>query len=411
MDRTQIWLILFSAGCLIFGIGWSYDQKRRNGGVSAAAPPPIVARNDSAWNHTVSMLMVKNEASIIARSVTSLQAHVGRYVFLCDTGSSDATLDNALEASSLDADISIWRLPGGFVHFEQARNACREALAQHVPTLATRIDWVALPDADFEARLSNQAGDSALPAYDVNAVQIRGAHEGMPHNSLHLLVRAPHYFEHCRYRLWTHEYLDCSRDGDSLTYGYHNYFHFLDHADGSNREGKLKRDIELLRRWLAVVNETELRPRALYYLARAYDDSNKDEQALKTYARHDAEQTHTNYLYLSAYRRALIGRKQWKARCDADKMQCENGLLMVSAALLDAFHTYDGYFRREPLYHLASLHRRFGNYPLCLLYAAAALHLPALDYSRIPLEIEVHLHGSTLQAEYDYCARKLKAKA
>jgi len=109
------------------------------------------AANRTLWNATVAMLMVKDESPIIERIVRSLHNHVAKRIFLCDTGSTDDTLERALAIAaerSGGADLVHWVLPGGFKHFEQARNACRRALAAQA---ASDIEWVALPDADFEA--------------------------------------------------------------------------------------------------------------------------------------------------------------------------------------------------------------------------------------------------------------------
>ncbi len=378
-------------------------------------PRHAVATDDaivpaSIWNVTVSMLMVKNEALIIERVVRSLHMHVGRLIFLCDTGSTDDTVAKAMQvaAEMPGADLIHYALPEGFKHFEQARNACRMALAKHN---LQGVEWVALPDADFEA-VSRPELASTPPAYDVCTIQLHATQPGMPHNSLHLLVRANAYFEHCRYRLWTHEYLDCSSSSNSdspLTHGFYSGFHFMDHANGSSRSVKLTRDIQLLRGWLAQVNETELRPRALYYLARAYEDSGQTGLALHTYRRHEAEQTHTNYIFYGAYRVALIELGRWTQRCNANASECTgNSLAIVENAMLHAWRTYDGYFRREPFYQLAVLHRRLGNFHQCLLYAAAGLHLPPVDHQRIPLMIEPPMHGPLLESEYAYCIERLR---
>jgi hypothetical protein len=174
----------------------------------------------------------------------------------------------------------------------------------------------------------------------------------------------------------------------------------------SARPDKLTRDITLLRNWLQQVNETALRPRALYYLARTYEDSNLTSLALQTYAQHNTEQTHTNYLFYAHYRIARIMAQQWQETCNANATACS--LSLVEAAFMNAFRTYDGYFRREPFYHLALLYRRMGDYHKCLLYATAALHLPTLDHQRVPLFIEPTLYAEDLQVEYDFCLAKIK---
>jgi len=398
------------AGILLgLAIAWDTPPPR--------APPRALPPNTSTYNDTLSMLMVRNEEAVVGRVIRSLVAHVGPRIFLCDTGSNDSTLERARAALP---DVVIHELREPFAHFEQARNACKRALQQWEQMTrgpyGGRIEWVALPDADFEAGVmeDRSVAEPRIPRpppdYDVNTIQIYATAAGAPHNSLHLLMRARVYFEHCRYRLWTHEYLDCD-PRDALTYGYYNGFHFLDHADGSARPGKLQRDIGLLRAWLREVNETDLRPRALYYLGRAYEDNGQPGLALTMYERHNAEPgAHTNYAFYARYREALIRLSLWNRACDADALACGlETLAPVEAAFMRAYESYDGYFRREPLYWLALTYRRLGHYARCLLWASAALSLPPLDHRRIPLFLEPALHGEALRAEYDYCAQQLRA--
>lgn len=357
----------------------------------------------NVWNTTVALVMVRNEGEVIERCVKSLQQHVGRYLFICDTGSTDDTLPKVLLAVD-NRYLAMHHVREGFHNFEQARNACRDALIAH-PIMA-HARWVALADADFEATTTTTNASSSWPAYDVNTIQIYGSKPGMPHNSLHMLIRSELYASNCRYRLWTHEFLDCTSSGMLTTYGFYSGFHYVDHADGSARPVKLTRDIALLRAWLHQVNETALRPRALYYLARSYEDSNLTAKALQTYARHNVEQTHTNYLFYAHYRIAHIVEQQWESVCGANASLC--ALDEVETAYMNAFRTYDGYFRREPFYRLAHLFRRMGDYHKCLLYSSSALHLPPLDHQRIPLFIETSLYGVDLEVEHSFCVEKLK---
>lgn len=350
---------------------------------------------ESVWNVTVSLLMVKNEGAIIDRCIEALQAHVGQHVFVCDTGSTDDTLERAAEHSN----VYIHQLEEGFTHFEQARNGCKDALQRELASM----EWIALPDADMIAM--SEVETPQPPAYDVNTIQIRG----VPHNALHLLVRANIFFNLCRYRLWTHEYLDCGpADASRVSYGFYNGFYFEDAADGVSRVHKTRRDIALLTEWMHKVNETELRPRALYYLARAYEDNNQTSLARRTYWRHQQVQTHTNYLFYAQYRMAHLALAEWQHNCDANASVCAIGIVAVTEGFWAAFTTYDGYFRREPFYHLAVMHRRLGHYHECLMYTAAALQLPPVDQQRIPLFLELEAYGSGVQAEYDFCLSHIK---
>jgi glycosyltransferase involved in cell wall biosynthesis len=361
--------------------------------------------------------MVKNEAAVIERCISSFRGHVD-YVFLCDTGSSDATTYLArhawktAESTTMFIDDRV-----RFENFEQARNQCKKHMEEELARrgLEEVIGYVLLADADFTmVTRTDGGGERRLePLFDVNMIQIHAGVSGHPHNALHMLVRYSVFKERCRYRMWTHEFLDCSEAarGSSNasvagvpTYGHHSSFYYVDHADGVSRPEKLSRDITLLQKWLRhQKNETDLRPRALYYLARAQEDSGQFKEALKTYALHDAEQSYTNYQFYSLYRQALIKlhlRNQNRLSVPFDE---------VERAFLLAHAHYDGYFRAEPLYHLARLHRleqngnSSGAISQCVIYASAAVHAPPVNHDRMPLFLDVYVYEWAAQEELAYC--------
>jgi len=370
--------------------------------------------------HTMLLVMVKNEALVIQRMLSSFK-HVGaNYLFLCDTGSNDTTVQIAEQV--WQKNYKVHRIT--FVNFETTRNECNlyaRLYAQKLRSLGVELDYVLLADADFT--LSAPAGgggggakDFPPPEYDLNTIQIYGT----PHNSLPMLIKYT-TFAHCRYRLWTHEFLDCSTvapppgggnkrgafpasGGES--FGYYNAFHYIDHTDGHSRPEKLTRDISILQDWLVHVNATDLRPRALYYLARAQEDSGAWADALQTYEAHNREQTFTNYLFYAKYRMALITMNQALQRKHSDggeSVAYDDAI--VESLFLNAFGEYDGYFRAEPLYWLARYFRQRGMLNKCILYATAALNLPSIDFARMPLFLEMYIYDWATEEELAFCLK------
>lgn len=345
---------------------------------------------NSFTDRTLLLLMVKNEHVILPRLLESAKKTGIKYLFLCDTGSNDNTTAVAR---------SVWPSEGlfiqnnvTFVNFETTRNECNRLMVEQTGHLI-KLEWILLADADFSIHQRH----TLEPTFDVNMIQIHG----QPHNSLNMLIRRAVFVKNCRYRLYTHEYLDCNT-GKNHTFGHHDGLFFSDHSDGSSRPDKLNRDIRLLVEWLKYVNETDLRPRALYYLARAHEDRGDMKDALRIYELHNKEQTFSNYRFYALYRIALI------------HMHLNHSSSIVEHCLLSAFSEYDGYFRREVLYQLARYNRLVvNNLHTCILYATAGMNLPAIDHSRMPLFLENYIYAWALQEELAFCLvqRGLKREA
>ena len=332
--------------------------------------------------------MVRNESQVLPRLLKSLEKVKNiKGVLLCDTGSTDDTLSLA-SAWSKRTNIRLHLEQIQFENFEQARNTCLQRMVKFRVPFGEN-EWVALMDADFTLERGDFSEE--VPTQDVNVIQIYPSQTGRPHNALSMLVRANTLAHACTYRMWTHEYLECK---GGASYGRYNGFHYVDHSDGSSRPDKLTRDIRLLKKWLKVrgVVEEELRPRALYYLARAYEDNGELERAANTYKRHNEVQTMTNYQFYARYRLALIEMKS--------ETRTQDG---VMKALIEAFGTYDGIFRREPLYYMTRLFRTQKEYDKCIIYGTAGMNLPPIQYERVPLFLESTIYDWALEEELAIC--------
>lgn len=345
------------------------------------------------------IVMVKNEAPILRRLLDSV-VPVAHHIFVCDTGSTDDTKEVALSVTTTAISVKFEYI-GQFYNFETSRNLCMNAAKEWMPP---HVEWLLLPDADFELLHQQQQQSSLLPEYDLNIMQIKSTGAGSAQNALPLLVRANTFFNACRYRLWTHEVLDCC----NTTSGYYTPLYWLDHSDGASRPQKITRDINLLEEWIYHYNRTlaksptekrqDLYGRALYYLARAYEDAGHPEQALQFYRLHEMNQPWTNYQFQGRYRSALLKLAHFM------KNKEENDWKPVEDAFLDAFGGADGYFRREVLYHLMWMFGEIRQWNRCILYASAGLSTPPIDHSRMPLFLETEKYQDSLfQKGLDFC--------
>lgn len=341
--------------------------------------------------------MVKNEAEILPRFLKSVPKET-REVTLCDTGSTDDTLRIAREWSEWSGIPLHIAHAGPFDNFASSRNRCVRAFLKR-RRRKSENDYVLLADADYTIGIYSLE----MPASDVNVIQVHPLQTHLPHNSLPYLVRESVLYSHCKYRLWTHEFLECSNtplysrfeENRTLTHGFYNGLYFQDYADGSTRPQKLVRDINLLRAWLKEKNETDIRPRALYYLARAYQDQGNYKQALAFYKQHLQEERMTNYRYYSHYRIALLH-------------LARNETLEGESALWQSIAEYDGIFRRESYYYLARLNRQRGSFAQCVIIARAGLSSPDIAHERFPLFLEPIIYDWVLEEEYAWCLYKLQ---
>lgn len=334
-------------------------------------------------HQTVLVLLVKDEAAVIQRMLSSAQGVLANYLVLCDTGSTDDTLNIAARMWDKDKIESIFI--GNFTNFQHMRNTCNLEVQKFLQRHSATIKWIALADADFT--VSPRALQE--PTYPVNTIQIHAGIVGHAHNSLNMLIHAA-AFPWCMYRLWTHEFLECAYGIP----GHYNGFFYVDHADGKSRPKKLTRDVGLLTQWLdqKAVDEPDLKPRALYYLARALEDQGKLEEALVAYEEHAAVQTFTNYQFYGKYRMALV------------HLKLNHTHKIVERAFLEAHAEHDGYFRAEPLYYMARNARLRDQHNACILYGSAGLSaIQHMDHERMPLFLETAIYEWALQEELAFC--------
>jgi len=312
------------------------------------------------WN-----AIVKDEGARIERCVRSLLPYVDCGIVL-DTGSSDGTAGIIKYLFNQAAKpIEIYHAP--FENFAASRNRALEVARD------SKIAWdyALLVDADMELKVEKpdwlNGEDGA--AYDMR--QITG---GMEYWNRRLLARwAP-----ARYRSPTHEYLDIPSSGMILG------AHFIDHADGANRPGKVERDIVLLQEALKVESNPGLIQRYHFYLGQSFFETSEWEKAAQHYKTRielggwDEEVWYAHYRY---------------AHCLAKQGKTSEFLW----EMLQVFTRRPS--RIEPIYDLAKFFRERGENHASLLFSEAGIaSKPSNDM------LFVQNHTMDLCEEFAICA-------
>jgi len=214
------------------------------------------------WN-----AIVRNESARIERCVRSLLPVIDGAIIV-DTGSTDGTSGLIFELfDKVQKPVEVHSAP--FVNFEQARNeALRRARDSKLPW-----DWLLLVDADMELIHGQPGLREDLEKLSGLSYDMRQVAGTLSYYNRRLVSRQATG----NYVGVTHEFLDVP------TSGIVNGCYFLDHADGSNRPEKYKRDIELLREALKTETRLGLLQRYLFYLAQSYFDAGEWEKAATWY--------------------------------------------------------------------------------------------------------------------------------
>lgn len=206
-------------------------------------------------------MIVRNEASIIARCLASITPAIDWYVIV-DTGSTDDTVERAekiLRDRGIDGEIHRTE----FVDFDTTRNEaldlCRRSSAA--------FDYILLADADMELRVDDPSFRERLVAPAYRLVQ----RSSISYQNVRLIRRDLD----ARYVGATHEYLDTGVQAEKI-----DELWFIDHQDGSSRSEKWERDRRLLSRAL---ERSPNDARSMFYLAQTLRESGRLAEASRWY--------------------------------------------------------------------------------------------------------------------------------
>jgi tetratricopeptide (TPR) repeat protein len=287
-----------------------------------AAVPGLSERRSSAVRTPVTLCMiVRDEADVIGRCLESVRPLIESWV-ICDTGSTDATIEVVHEALA--------EIPG-----ELHRRPWRDFGYNRTELMEFAqggSGYLLLLDADMTLDWRGP-----LPPLTCDAYML--AHRGEPYYAVPRLVRRDRRW---RFEGATHEFLAANEAYsrqllESLVIDHH--------ADGSSRADKLERDRRLL--------EQELRSnagnaRAVFYLAQTCRDLGDRRRAVELYRQRAGMSSGDEEAFYAAFQAGAL-----EAEWDGEG---------AARALLDAWRRRPS--RAEPLHELARLRRyqrRYGD--------------------------------------------------
>jgi len=322
-------------------------------------------------------MIVRNEGERIERALKSALPYLTSFVIL-DTGSTDRTKEIIGRVCS-EFGVPGVIYDGVFEDFGQARNDALAYARKHVPDY--QPSFFLLMDADMELVVKDR--DQFLAPRDGLAYEMY-QHAGALHytNARLLNVKAKG-----NYKSPTHEYLDVQTAGripEDVAY-------FIDHADGSNRPDKFKRDIKLLEK--ALQDEPD-NARYLYYLAASYRDAGEPVLAVDWFKKRIAA--------------GGWAEEVWQAKVDlAHALKATGDTNGFVATLLDAYSYRPT--RAESMWTLANWYREQPfMQPAALACAEAVEHLPKSNDS---LFVNDYIYEVGVKEEISIAAAYVPGKA
>lgn len=312
-------------------------------------------------------MIVKNESKIIKRVLESVKNYIDYWV-ICDTGSTDNTIELINEIFS---DVKGELHQTEWKNFGHNRN---EALR----LAKNKADYILLIDADMELVVFDNNFKNEL-THDMYKIK-----QGTNFTYYNVrIIRGDLDFE---YMGSTHEYIECKKN-DATTSELHS-IKMNDYADGNNRPDKFKRDIELL------TNDLQNDPkngRAMFYIAQSYRDLKDYDNAIKWYKKRVDNGGWIEEIWYSLY---MIG------KCYLGLNMSEHGIYYF----LEAYNKYPS--RAESLYEIVKYYRINSKYNLSYIFynLAKKISFPKND----TLFINEDIYNYKLDYEYSIIAYYLK---
>jgi glycosyltransferase involved in cell wall biosynthesis len=306
-------------------------------------------------------MIVRDEAAIIERCLSSVLDLVDTWV-ICDTGSRDTTpsiVEHVLDSMPGALHHTTW------VDFGHNRSELMR-LAQG------SAEYLLLLDADMTIEQRAPLPDLACDAYVLRE-------SGALDFGILRLVRGDRYWW---YEGATHEYLCTDGQFEQEEIDAWSVRH---HGDGSSREGKLLRDLGLLKRAVA---GSEPSRRSAFYLAQTYRDLGRRTPAITWYRKR---------VELGGWEEEVF-----YANLQEGILRLEDGVESAAGVLLEAWQRRPS--RAEPLYYLARAYREQGDLTVAHLFAHKGLEI---SYSADLLFVHRWIYEWGLRLEHAVAAGRL----
>jgi glycosyltransferase involved in cell wall biosynthesis len=240
--------------------------------------------------------MIKNEAAIVTRCIESARS-VADAVCVCDTGSTDATLD-VLDAylPTLGVPTKVTRTP--WVDFGTSRTESMRATVAFCDELEwdQKSTYSLVLDADMVLRVTDAFDKSALRC---SSYRMKQQTSRLVYYNIRLMRLSDPWV--CVGP--THEYWDCADADATLDSGTVETAYIEDVGDGKCKDDKFERDERLLRAALAT---DPTNARHMFYLAQTLRDRGDVEGAIEWYQRRVEARGWAQETWYSMYQTAAM---------------------------------------------------------------------------------------------------------
>jgi glycosyltransferase involved in cell wall biosynthesis len=344
-------------------------------------------------------MIVKNESAIIERCLNGAKPIID-YVSICDTGSSDNTVE------LIENWCSEHNIPGT-MHFAPFKNF------GYNRTLAAKLAQQTYPDADYLLLLDADMLLEVDSKFDKSSLD-SDQYLTMQYNSqikfwLPRLLKASLPWHSVGV---THEYwdLDRSRLQDKtymLTSARLEGLPILDHEDGGSRDDKFERDkMLLLQGHEDPETPDDLKIRYKFYLAQTYNCLDELEEAIQWYKRRIEAGGWAEEVYYSLLQIGFCYERLSNKAAQGERREEEQFYALALLFFQKAWEYRP--LRAESLYQLARIHRERGNHQLGLMYALKGKEIP---YPKEDLLfVDYHVYDYLFDYEISICAYYIEAK-
>ena len=302
-------------------------------------------------------MIVKNESKIICRLLESVYKLIDAYC-ICDTGSTDDTIEvieKFFEKTNLKnkknknyREIKGHVLKKNFVDFGYNRNW----ILEKCKLIYQDYDFILLLDADMVVKYSDDFYNNLHELVEKDYYYIMQGNKDFKYRNIRLVKP----IQQVKYIGDTHEYLNIPVNFKSKTIKEDEIF-INDIGDGSNKEDKYTRDINIL---TESIKKNPDNVRSYFYLANSYFDIGKYEKAIKNYKIRIEKGGWFEEISYSTYRIGL----------------CYLGLKKYEKAVQKFMKAYQiNPVRLEPIYEIIKHYRIKKQYSLCNLFFKHAISM------------------------------------